>query len=87
MKALVLGAGMMGRAIAYDLCKFSNFDSIVVADSNRNSLKHLKEFLRSENVEYMTLDIEQTDDVKKIFCDVDVIISEDDEYKITGEIH
>ena len=75
MKALVLGAGMMGRAIAYDLCKFSNFDSIIVADSNRNSLKYLKEFLLSESVKYVTVNIDQTSDVTKIFCDVDVIIS------------
>ena len=32
MNVLIIGAGMMGRAIAYDLSKYSNFENIVVSD-------------------------------------------------------
>jgi len=37
MKIIVLGAGMMGRAIAYDLCKYSNFESITITDKDRKT--------------------------------------------------
>ena len=39
MNILVLGAGMMGRAIAFDLHNYSNFDEIVIADKDRQNLK------------------------------------------------
>ena len=75
MKALVLGAGMMGRAITYDLFTFSNFDTIFVADNNQNALDDLKMFFTSEDINYLQLDIAKKDDVKKTFKNVDVVIS------------
>ena len=33
MNILILGAGMMGRAIAYDLATFSNFSKITIIDN------------------------------------------------------
>jgi saccharopine dehydrogenase-like NADP-dependent oxidoreductase len=35
MNIIVLGAGMMGRAIAFDLHNFSKFDEIVIADKDK----------------------------------------------------
>ena len=45
MKILVLGAGMMGRAIAYDLNKFSNFEHITIVDRNKQAIKSAEKFL------------------------------------------
>ena len=38
MKILILGSGMMGRAIAYDLCKYSNFNNISIVDKDERIL-------------------------------------------------
>ncbi|MCX6667814.1 MAG: saccharopine dehydrogenase NADP-binding domain-containing protein [Euryarchaeota archaeon] len=46
MKVIVLGAGMMGRAIAYDLCKHSNFDSIAIADKDKKTISSAEKFLK-----------------------------------------
>jgi len=45
MKILVLGAGMMGRAIAYDLNKYSNFKDITIADEDKQTIQSAKKFL------------------------------------------
>ena len=75
MKILVLGSGMMGRAIAYDLCKQSNFDTVAVADRYRQTLQSAEKFLEGEEIDFLTLDVEKTDDVKKHFQKYDIAIS------------
>jgi len=75
LNILVLGAGMMGRAIAYDLCNFSNFDKITIVDSNRKTLQSAEKFLAKEIVNFDALDINKKIDVKNIFQENDVVIS------------
>ena len=75
MKILVLGAGMMGRAIAYDLCKHSNFDNIAVADKDKKTIQSAEKFLERENIDFHILDIEKTNVVKKNFQNYDIAIS------------
>lgn len=75
MKILVLGAGMMGRAIAYDLCKHSKFDSIAVIDRDKKTLQSAEKFLKREEIDFHILDVEKTNDVKKHFQNYDVTIS------------
>ena len=45
MDVLVLGSGMMGQAIAYDLIKYSNFKNITLSDNNQKQLDKTKKFL------------------------------------------
>jgi len=75
MKILVLGSGMMGRAIAYDLCKHSNFDNIAVADKDKKAIQSAEKFLERENIDFHTLDIEKTNVVKKHFQNYDIVVS------------
>ena len=65
MKVLVIGTGMMGRAIAYDLCKHSNFDSIAIADKDKKTISSAEKFLK--DIDFLKLDVEKTNDVKKQF--------------------
>ncbi|MEM3513119.1 MAG: saccharopine dehydrogenase NADP-binding domain-containing protein, partial [Thermoplasmata archaeon] len=39
MKVLVLGAGMMGSAAAYDLVKHGNLDKVFVCDVDKERVK------------------------------------------------
>jgi len=42
---LVLGAGMMGRAIAYDLARYKGKESVIAADSNKEACDSLRDWL------------------------------------------
>ena len=75
MKIIVLGAGMMGRAIAYDLCKYSSFENISIADKDRKTLNVTEKFLENQEIDFDILDIEKTIDVKKYFEKNDIVIS------------
>ena len=75
MKIIVLGSGMMGRSIAFDLCKYSNFDGITLADRDKKTIQSAKSFLKNKNIDFSNIDINVTNDVKKHFQNVDVAIS------------
>lgn len=75
MRILVIGAGMMGRAIAFDLSKFSKYDKITVIDKDKNTVEGAKNFLKNNKISYNLLDIENTVDAVKCIREYDVVIS------------
>lgn len=75
MKVLVLGAGMMGRAIAYDLDRFSNFDEILIGERDNTIRLSAKQFLKGTRVKVIPADADKTSKVKDLFQKVDVAIS------------
>ncbi|MEA2055326.1 MAG: saccharopine dehydrogenase C-terminal domain-containing protein, partial [Candidatus Thermoplasmatota archaeon] len=75
MKALVLGTGMMGRAIAFDLHNYSNFDNITMVDKDRKTLRSAEKFLDRKSINFDMLNIAKTKDVKKYFEKFDLVIS------------
>ncbi|MEE9440327.1 MAG: saccharopine dehydrogenase C-terminal domain-containing protein [Candidatus Thermoplasmatota archaeon] len=75
MKITVLGAGMMGRAVAFDLEKYSNFSKITVADKDEQILQSAKFFLKGKKIDFSIINVNDSKDVKKHFQHVDVAIS------------
>lgn len=75
MNIVVMGFGMMGQAIAYDLCKYSNFDSIGIADNNKSALEFIKKPLDKEKIIFHNLNVEKINDVKKCLKNYDIAIS------------
>ena len=75
MDILVLGAGMMGRAIAYDLQEFSHFESIGIADSEISNLNSTKKFLKGADIDYHRINVIHTEEVKRLFKKYDMVIS------------
>ena len=75
MNILVIGSGMMGQAITYDLLKNSNFDKISIADINKKNLDSAKNFLKTKEIFFKELDVKKAIDVKKIFKQNDIVIS------------
>jgi len=57
---------MMGRAVVYDLCKHSNFGSIAIADRDKKTLQSAENFLNKREIDFLMLDVEKTNEVKKI---------------------
>lgn len=75
MKAIVIGAGMMGRAIVHDLYEHSKLDSIAIADKDRKTLQAAEGFFNKKEIDYLTLDLEKTDALKKTLKNYDLAIS------------
>ena len=75
MNILVLGSGMMGQAITYDLFKNSNFDKITISDFNKSNLDSAKKFLNTEKIYFKEINVKNLIDIKKIFVENDIVIS------------
>jgi lysine 6-dehydrogenase len=75
MKVLILGAGMMGRAIAFDLSRNSDADEIFLGERNAQIRKFAAGFLKSTAARVIALDVEKNNMIKEHFHKVDVVIS------------
>ncbi|MFA5101623.1 MAG: saccharopine dehydrogenase C-terminal domain-containing protein [Candidatus Thermoplasmatota archaeon] len=75
MNAVILGAGMMGRAIAYDLDKFSDFKDILLGENDTTTRTSAKQFLKDTRVKVITLDAEKTQETHRHLQNGDVLIS------------
>ena len=73
-KYLVLGAGMMGRAAAYDLAQFDPAASVVVADINPESAAKAAR-IAGPNVRPLTLDVSADAALAGALAGMDVVIS------------
>jgi lysine 6-dehydrogenase len=75
MNVLVLGAGMMGRAIGYDLSLFSSFDNISIGDKDPQTRSLAKEFLKGTQIKVIPVNADNSNEATKQFQKVDVVIS------------
>jgi len=75
MKITVLGAGMMGRAVAFDLEKYSNFSKITVADKDEQTLQSAKIFLKGKKIDFAIINVNDSKNVRKHFQHADIVIS------------
>ena len=75
MKIIILGAGMMGRTICYDLLEYSNFETITITDRDKKKIQSCEKFLKNKDVNFDILDLEKTTDLEKQFQEHDVAIS------------
>jgi lysine 6-dehydrogenase len=72
MKALVIGAGMMGSALAYDLAHSDSVEKVILADIDLERTKNVAQAIDA-NVEPVKLDINYYDDVVGLMERVDVV--------------
>ena len=75
MKAVILGAGMMGRAIAYDLSRFSNFEEILIGEKDRQTITSAQRFLQGTDVKAIMVNAEDPSEIKRRLHKGDVVIS------------
>ncbi len=72
MKALVIGAGMMGSALAYDLANSKGVDKVILADVDFERAKNVALSI-GKNVEPVSLDINRYENVVDLMKKVDVV--------------
>ncbi len=75
MNVAVFGAGMMGRAIAFDLLHQKTFEIVTLVDANQKMLSDSKAFLSDASLRIVKTDASDLSSVKKVFDTVDVAIS------------
>jgi len=72
---LVIGAGMMGRAVAFDLATFSKFEKITISDRDKETLESAKKFLADKKINHELIDVKDEEKVKDNFKKYDVVVS------------
>ncbi len=73
MKALVIGAGMMGSAEAYDLINSDGVESVILADKDEERANHVAHEL-GKKVQARSLDVGYYDEVVELMKEVDVAL-------------
>ncbi len=75
MKILLLGAGMMGRAIAYDLARTPDVHQVVVADLESSKVKSLMDWVGSGKLKADRVDVRKSSQVIPLMKGCQVAIS------------
>ncbi len=75
MQVVVLGAGMMGRAIAYDCAVHLPQSSIILVDQSKDTLVDAQRFLQKDNVSYTHLSVHESGKLRSLFSQSDLALS------------
>ena len=75
MKILVLGAGKMGYAVAFDLIRSPRIEQVIVADSNQEQLDRLQSLLVDDKLKVTKQDIADHPELVKLMMGCDIAIS------------
>jgi len=75
VKFLVLGAGKMGYAVAYDLIRGAKVEKVVVADASTENLKELVKRLSDDKIIPVELDVTNHDELAQLMGEIDVAVS------------
>lgn len=75
MRFLVLGAGKMGRAVVYDLCKYSPEAQLIVVDSHPTRLEAITQEFPDERISVIMADVSDLDELSYVLSSADVVIS------------
>ncbi|MBK8221250.1 MAG: saccharopine dehydrogenase NADP-binding domain-containing protein [Candidatus Obscuribacter sp.] len=75
MKYLVLGAGKMGYAVAYDLIRSAKVDKVVLTDIDESHVKATADRLNDPKVVPARLDVTNERELGQLMEEVDVAIS------------
>jgi lysine 6-dehydrogenase len=74
LRILVLGSGMMGAAIAQDMCDSDEVSDVVVADLDKKRADEAARHLRSDKVSSKRLDVKDFQATKKLMKGFDVAV-------------
>lgn len=75
MKVVVLGAGLMGSAAAYDLANSNGVEGVILADANGKLAEEMACKIGSEKIMPESIDASNTAEVWALFGGADVVLS------------
>jgi lysine 6-dehydrogenase len=74
MRMLVLGAGLMGRAAAYDMCRQPDVEGVVIADIDGRKAEGAAAFARCDCVAPLKLNVRDRDAVLRAMREADAVL-------------
>ena len=75
MQVALLGSGMMGRAIAYDLARNEKIDKVLVCDIDMSNAEDIANFVKSDKIVPTWIDVRNKSGTKESVAGSKVIIS------------
>jgi len=75
MKYLILGCGLQGRVIAYDILKFDPGSFVTIADIDDNNLAIAKDLIKDTGLSVEKIDVFNISETAGIMADADVIVN------------
>jgi lysine 6-dehydrogenase len=78
MRILVLGAGLMGRAVVFDLMRNPKIRSVILADADARQLKETEALINSPNdlrLHYKKIDVTDESAVTELMKESDTVVS------------
>lgn len=75
MRLLVIGSGMMGRAIVWDILKSDQLERVTVIDRDEKALRTLRLAGKRKKVRTVSMDIGQAKPLAKLMQEADTVIS------------
>ena len=75
MQVALLGSGMMGKAIAFDLAKNDKIDKILICDIDLSHAQEVADFVKSDKVVPTWVDVRNPGGTKQAIEGSKVIIS------------
>ncbi len=73
--AVVIGAGLMGRAITSDLIKNSFFENVTLVDQSKRALTETSHIINSNRLRFSQIDINNDEESEELIRSADVLIS------------
>jgi len=74
MRILLLGCGLMGRAVAFDLARLPDVEELVLADVDERKVTELLEFIASERVSTRVVDVRWRDELTALLEKAEVAV-------------
>lgn len=75
MRYLVLGAGKIGKAVVYDLCRNSREAQLIVVDSQAARLEEVAREFPDERISVIKADLSDLEEISYILSSADIVIS------------
>lgn len=75
MKYLVLGCGLQGRAVAYDIIQFEEKCQVIIADNDDKNLEIARNLVNNDKLSVEKFDIYNEEETVALMSKVDVIIN------------
>lgn len=75
MKYLILGSGLQGRVVAYDILQFREDSRVTIADLDEKNLELARELIASDRLETRSFNINNHEETVKLIGEADVIVN------------
>lgn len=74
MKCLIIGSGLQGRVVGYDLLKYVEDVEVIYADIDKENLEITREFIKDPRASFVEFDVVNTEETAELMRQSDSIV-------------